>query len=151
MNRPFWIVIFLFPIVCMSCKKEHLYDEREIFIGSWNWAYSRGLPRCATATNDTVFSSQYPNQYSIEISKKEKIFLMENQEVIAEDQVRISTFDGGPSANDGYSFTFYPDETQTVLVSGAIFQDSLFIFSYWPGDFVESLCQSYENVFVRVD
>ena len=149
MNRPFWIVIFLFPIVCISCKKEHLYDEREIFIGSWNWDRSIGIPLCSTEDFDTTLASNYSTEYMLEITKKEKAYRMEAGTVTDETPILVSTFDDISSGQEKYSFTIYFDESRTDAISGTISQDSLLIYDFWPPDFTRQQCKFYQNYFVR--
>ncbi len=143
-------ISFLFLLAVIgSCKKENLYDDRKILIGTWDWVSSRGTPFCTTALNDTILSSGYPNQYSMEITKREKIFLLENSEVQEEDPIIVSSFNEISTVEGGFSFSIFTDQSLEDPILGTIYPDSLWIFGYWPKEFRSTICQGYENLFVR--
>ena len=151
MNRPFWIVIFLFSIVCISCKKEHLYDEREVFIGSWEWDHTIVNHRCTTDPLDTIFSSDVNNSYALEISKSEKVFFVENGEVVSKSPIFVSFFESSDVLQNGYSFVIYFDEESQDRYNGYISSDTLSLSGYWPSAYQEEICTGYSNIFISSD
>ena len=138
-------------VILSSCQKRELFDERKVLIGTWDWIYSSGIPMCSTANSDTIQSTGHSSSYQIRITKKEKIHLSLNDEEQRGDPIIVSTFNEINNVEGGFSFSIYIDNPGGTLINGSIYADSMRMFGYWPEEFAGDLCQSYENVFVRVD
>ena len=148
--HPLHLVLF-FAMAFNSCQNDQLFDEREVFIGTWNWSFSQNLMGCNPVGLDTIRSDTFPASYAIEISKREKAFLIQDGEVQSKLPIFVSSFGTSSVYQNGFSFSIYFDEDNPELVLGHIEQDSFRISSFWPDVFIIDACNEYSHHFVRVE
>ncbi len=144
--------LFLFFLLILSCKKDKLKDDKEIFIGKWKWVSSVQTIRynCDGMTYTSILtpSSEGVN-YSMEFFKKGCVIFYKNDGEI--DKYRV-VFDENFQLNSGsYSeFEIHLNNKSENYFVGYIKSDTLielgWFFPYKNG---QNSCLSYKNYFVR--
>ena len=151
MHRQFIFLFLISFLLLFSCKNDQLFDEREVFIGTWDWDYSLHVHACPPVSTDTLQSADNPSSYSIDISKREKIFFIKDGDVQRKSPIFVSFFAASNVLQNGYSFSIYFDEDNQELIDGHISQDSLPLSSYWPDEYVNDACNVYVHYFRRAE
>ncbi len=132
-----------------SCKKEHLYDEREIFIGSWDWHQSIEFDYCSPIGVDTSLISTLDNTYRVEITKREKTYLLVNEEVEFSEPINVLTSSESSVYEDGFSFKIFLGESNSETIAGHVSPDSLRFRGFWPSELASDQCTDYINIFYQ--
>ena len=149
MKKAVPIITFLLLSVLASCRKEHLYGEREIFIGKWQWDATFYQYNCFPLDTEWITPATWDTTYGIEITNKEKIYFLKNGDVHEESPISVANFTDSRSLQNGYRFSIYFDESGSYLLSGNVNADSLVLEEYWPDAFIDESCHEYTHYFIK--
>ena len=143
------VAILIFSSIYFGCRRPHLYDEREVLIGKWNYSYSTEFYGCTPTGYTIIPSDSLDDNFEIEITKQEKIYWMKNGEVQAQYPLEVTYFDSSSRFDNGYAFSILFDSSQSQSLGGFVNQDSLMIDSYWPDSFVPGSCEEYRHYYSK--
>lgn len=143
--------LFLFSLLLLSCKKDKLKDDKEIFIGKWKWVYTHSTWR-ANCDNPPTVSILTPTtegeNYSVEFLKKGCLVFYKNDEKF--DKYRIVFVKTFQLNSSGYSgFEMLLNNKDENYFFGYIKSDTLIIDGYFPKESSNQACLSNINYFVR--
>ena len=138
-------------LLSLSCKKDHLFGERKILIGNWEWVTTDYQYTCFPLASDWITPDSIETRYGFEISKKERIILEKDGVVQMDFPLEVGVFEESDFFSDGYFFSLYFDDSLTYSITGQVNSDSLLLTEYWPDTFVNQACHRYTNYFVRED
>lgn len=144
--------LFLLSILFLSCKKDKLNDDKEIFIGKWKWVYSVKTSQ-DNCDNPPIVTTLTPTtqgeNYSIEFLKKGCAVFYKNGEKI--DKYRIVFDDPFQLSSSGYSeFEIHLNNKSENYFVGYIKNDTLMELGwFFPFKGRNESCISYTNYFIR--
>jgi hypothetical protein len=139
----------------LSCKKEKLEGDKEIFIGSWNWEYSNHeYGWCDNQQFTEIITPSTENKtFTIEFVKKGCVYFYEDNKLKQSYRVVFSQFQGNllcSGMNDSNKFGVQLDNNDENVLFGCINKDTMrlgnfsdFIFSDEPG------CEDYDHYFIK--
>lgn len=151
-----YLFLLFFVVIFCGCKKDRLKDEKEVFIGKWQWVYSEadlflcdGFP----SYDDTLTPQSESANYSLEFEKKGKVQLYKDDQLMASYRVVFKVF-GGPYYSCYVNYTGfeialdnYEGSDVNYLIGGCVNADSLIIKNGFP--FYDDGCNFYTNYFVK--
>ena len=145
--KPFLSILFC--LVLFQCRSDQLFDEREVLIGTWNYSHTYDFTTCAPTGLDTLYSSDITGDPSIEISKKEKIYLLNDGESTSKLDIGVSFFEESDQLTNGYSISLFFNDEPANIIEGFVNQDTLWLNGLWPSQYVDAQCHKYSNIFVK--
>jgi hypothetical protein len=149
------ITSFLFIlIVAISCKKDKLVGDKEIFLGDWVWHYSihSGNVSCGSTTfSKTIYPQN--EEFSMNFLKKGVVLFYKNNNEVDKKRIVFEYFE----ERDIYFLTNAKNFTIDLNNSdkydnmgGYINSDTMVLINYFPYKYEgEYNCETYLNYFVR--
>lgn len=155
--------------ILLSCKKDRLVNNKEIFVGTWNWNHTRVENfnySAQLSTYDTILSAEIPNKYSVEFLKKGKLFFLHYDMVVGRFRTVFASYeyvgdvvDQTHEIHDARRFVIYLDNMTDAdhELHGWINSDTLILFGKHPysnigydeGPVHEQDQTLYRNFFVK--
>ena len=149
------VVLLLFGLSFIACKKDKLEDGKEIFIGTWNWTHAtHSYGWCDGDDFDEILTPESEGRnYSIEFLEKGVVKYYENGEYLEKDRLVFVKF-GNPCDNrEGYqSFAVYLNNklyNSDHLFEGCVSSDSLILIRGFPFSTFEEGCEGYTRFFIK--
>lgn len=144
-----------------ACKKDKLTGLRSIFVGEWEWVYSKKFTNYTTppfaSTEDTIFATNLSTTYSLNFIEKGKIQLIENGNVQSEYRTVFSTFSNEGNClgilSNPYEFSIDLDNDEDHWMNGCVSTDSLSL-SYdfpFPKEQSTNTTITYRHCFKKID
>lgn len=150
--RFFFCTAILF--LSLSCKKDGLIGDKEIFIGKWNWVYTTHIHSfCDSEPNytDILNSESEGAKYSMKFFENGIVKYYENEKYLGRDRLVFKVFNLS-ECGEGYYKFFVNLDNQNELnkyFEGCISQDSLISIGGFPFDQFEYGCEVYASYFVK--
>jgi len=148
------LFIFFALMTLMSCKKDKLKGDKEIFIGTWDWIFTDAtLGVCENMPYSKLLDPATENcEYSISFEKKGKVLFFKNGTKVNEFRVVFQNFDFQYYCSNGYkAFAINLDNYQGTNpeggIQGCISSDTLMVDIGFP--FYSDECSFYSNYFVK--
>jgi len=153
-----YVILFLLGLLTISCKKDKLAGDKEIFIGTWTWyktekKYSLCNPPSITLELTPLSEDK---TYSIEFFEKGKVAFFENFQELSKYRIVFAGFDstncfdsnGNPLINY-FNFTIFLDNNSGSRIQGCISADTLIVVKNFPFPDPEDACENYTSYFVK--
>lgn len=139
-------------LLALSCKKDHLKDEKEILVGTWNWSSSdHSYGWCENETLEEVLNTETEdNDYSLVFLRNGKVNYLKNGVVTETHRLVFYTFN---NSSEPITFAIYLDNNQDDRkydLSGEIHDGQIlkswgtFPFAYVHG------CEQYISYFTKI-
>jgi len=122
----------------LSCKKDRLKGDKEIFIGKWKWVFTEKITNtCEGPQSSSYLSPTTENaNYSIEFLKCGKVVYYKNGEETSKDRIVFDFFQPANQINWPsyiYEFLISGDNKDERQIGGIIKSDTLILAgSKWP-------------------
>lgn len=149
------LVFALLIFLIISCKKDRLKGDKEIFIGKWKWVYTETIDNtCGGGPLSSSFKTPSSTgiSYSIEFLKKGKVIYYENGNETTRDRIVFERFEQSTSSRwiSYYTFGIDGDNKNDKAIDGFIKQDTLILIgnSKWP-HYTECPCCTVYVYFIR--
>ena len=143
-----------------ACKKDKLTGLRSIFVGEWEWVYSKKFTNYTTppfaSTEDTIFATNLSTTYSLNFIEKGKIQLIENGNVQSECRTVFSSFNNGGGCasilNSPYEFSIDLDNDEENVFNGCVNSDTLITYNFpFPKKQSTNTTIIYWHYFKKID
>jgi len=149
------VFIFLALLVLMSCKKDKLKGDKEIFIGTWNWLYTGAtLSNCDGMPYNTELNPITEScEYSISFEKRGKVFFYKNENLTSDRRIVFKAFGkdyyscGGDYIGFEIKLDNYDGTDIKNIIGGCINSDTLIIHNGFP--YYNDGCNFYLNYFKK--
>jgi len=139
-----------------SCKKNKLEDGKEIFIGKWNWVYSKHEYNiCQGFAQNEILTPETENRdYSMEFFEKGIVKFYENAAQTARYRLVFNDFSFGECSfiDDCYAFNCdLNNETHDLFykIYGSINSDTIAFNRGFPFQDSEHGCEYHISYFVK--
>lgn len=141
-------------VITLSCKKDKLEDDKEIFIGKWNWIYTTHIHSfCDSDPNytDILNPESEGSQYSMKFFENGIVKYYENEKYLGRDRLVFKVFNLSECGEGYYKFFINLDNKDELnkYFEGCISQDSLISIGGFPFDQFEYGCEVYASYFVK--
>jgi hypothetical protein len=146
------LILFLFSVSIIACKKEKLKEDGALMIGKWKWTSSsinhnvicnQDWPYGEGASFYTVINPTTENtNYYIEFKEKGKIIFSQEQTELSEEKI---LWEMSEISTSKYFYEMYFNDS--LMLDGIINEDTLMENRLFP--FPDTDCDDYTNFFVR--
>jgi hypothetical protein len=138
-------------LMLISCKKDRLTKDKEIFVGKWKWVYTYKNGHCDKLFVSEFIYPQLNESYKIEFLKKGVVnFYKNNQKTNTQ---KIDFFDFKDSQVSTVKNSKYFDirlfnnrKDDPIQMNGNISEDTLLIYDVFP---LSDACYLHFNYFIR--
>jgi len=140
----------------ISCKKDKLEGDKEIFIGKWEWVYTNHVYGVCTGyppIEETLTPETEGGNYSMEFLKKGIVKYYENGIELDKDRLVFSHFSSDSYLGEDYYLfgvylnnEFYNDDYR---FQGSISTDTLIVNIGYPYQSFREGCESYVSYFIK--
>lgn len=157
-----FIILIISTLFCLSCKKDELSEDKEIFVAEWKWKHSQHKKGMCGASwpHATIISPDTENtNYSITFFVEGIVKFYRNDTLISEDEIRFAEFGEGSCLfiDDCKSFHYNmknESKDDNYLMYGAINTDTIvftqgFPFPAYEYQKVSDGCDRYISYFVK--
>jgi len=150
------ILTICLSFLFISCKKDKLEGDKEIFIGKWEWVHTvhkfnfcDGYPNSEeTITPDTDGSA-----YSVEFLKKGIVKYYENGNYLDKDRIVFGYYENGGCSDSNYSTFFInlnnDSENSINSFDGCVSTDTLILIRGFPYKNYVKGCETFKSYFVK--
>ena len=117
------VLSVFFVIALMSCKKERLTNEKEIFIGSWKWIYAI---RHGDYERKYYYTVDGTAQYRIEFLKRGLMYLYQDESIKDKRGCKFLNLDYYGTLNVANTFdTIYNSYMYVISIDNEKFKNSI--------------------------
>ncbi len=152
--RFFFCTAILF--LSLSCKKDKLNGDKEIFIGKWKWTETVHAFGLCEGDNfsETLTPESTGNQYSMEFFKNGTIKYYENENYLGKSRIVFSSYGGNCSGSFStfIRFEITLDNNSKDLsnyFTGCISDSEMQVTSGFPFEIYEKYCEFYSSHFIK--
>ena len=141
----------------ISCKKDKLEGDKEIFIGKWEWVYTIHTDGICTGyppSEETITPETVGINYSMEFLKKGIVKYYENSDFIDKDRIVFSQFNGD-SCNTWESYLRFSinldndSKSSKKSFDGCITNDTIILIRGFPFSSYTEGCEIYRSYFIK--
>ncbi len=143
-------------VLLLSCKKDRLKDDKEIFIGTWEWQHA--VHKYDFCDNDPNYSEiltpeNIGNNYSIEFLKKGLIKYYENSSFLEQDRLVFTRFkESSEPESNFFEFSVLLDNKKDDVsksIEGYVNPDTLIFIRGFPFSSYKVGCETYLSLFTK--
>jgi len=147
-----FLIFLLSLFALLSCKKDKLEGDKEIFIGTWNWYKTTKINSlCDPPSFESELNPMSEDEsFALRFYEKGMVEFYQNSEIIYRDRVVFFSFNTGSCQDPGYKdFAIYLNNDPEKLIQGCVSSDSITLIRDFPFPDPESNCENYTSYFVK--